>query len=196
MGFPATRLRRLRATPGMRRLVVETRLSPEMLVYPVFAVEGRGVREPIAAMPGVFHLSVDELAKEAKEAAADGVGAMLIFGVPDKKDSMASGATSRDGLVPRAVSALKDALPGMLVATDVCLCGYTDHGHCGVVGKDGRIENDATLELLQAAALSHARAGADVVAPSDMMDGRVGAIRRSLDAEGFADTAIMSYAAK
>ncbi len=196
MGFPNTRMRRLRASAGMRRLVAEARISPESLVYPAFVVEGKGVREPIAAMPGVFHLSVDMLTAEAKEAAADGVGAMLIFGVPERKDPLASGATAPDGIVPRAVAALKEAIPEMVVATDVCLCGYTDHGHCGVVDGKGRVQNDATLELLQAAALSHARAGADVVAPSDMMDGRVGAIRRSLDAEGFADTAIMSYAAK
>ena len=196
MAFPQTRPRRLRLTPQMREFIAETRVEPSALVNPAFVVEGKGVREPIASMPGICHLSVDELAREAKAAAADGVGAMLLFGVPEAKDARASGATAKDGLVPRAVQAMKEAAPGMMVVTDVCLCAYTDHGHCGVVDAAGRVLNDPSLELLQAMAVAHAEAGADVVAPSDMMDGRVAAIRRALDSAGKSDTAIMSYAAK
>lgn len=196
MAFPSIRPRRLRLTPQMRELIAETRVEPTALVYPAFVVEGKGVREPISSMPGICHLSVDELAREAKEAAGDGVGAMLLFGVPERKDARASGATAKDGLVPRAVAAMKEAAPGMMVVTDVCLCAYTDHGHCGVVDKAGRVLNDPSLELLQAMALAHAEAGADIVAPSDMMDGRIAAIRRALDGAGKSDIAIMSYAAK
>lgn len=180
----------------MRSLVAETRLTPSMLVYASFVVEGKGVREPIPSMAGIYHLSIDELVREASEAHSDGIGAMLIFGVPDKKDMRASGATAPDGLIPRAIGSMKDAVPGMMVITDVCLCAYTDHGHCGVVDEKGRILNDPSLELLSSMALAHAKAGADVVAPSDMMDGRVRAIRKALDGDGFENTAIMSYAAK
>lgn len=180
----------------MRSLVAETRLMPSMLVYASFVVEGKGVREPIPSMAGIYHLSIDELVREAREAHSDGISAMLIFGVPDKKDARASGATAPGGLMPRAISSMKDAVPGMMVITDVCLCAYTDHGHCGVVDEKGRILNDPSLELLSSMALAHAKAGADVVAPSDMMDGRVRAIRKALDGDGFENTAIMSYSAK
>lgn len=196
MGFPSVRPRRLRSSKAMRRLVAETHVCSSSLVYPVFVVEGSGVREPVASMPGVFRLSVDELVAETKAAASDGVCAMLIFGVPSVRDPRASGAVDRNGLVPRAVAAMKGAAPDMLVITDVCLCAYTDHGHCGIVDASGRVQNDPSLELLQRMALAHAEAGADVVAPSDMMDGRVAAIRRELDSFGKSDTAIMSYAAK
>ncbi|MFH0800165.1 MAG: porphobilinogen synthase [Pseudomonadota bacterium] len=196
MSFPQTRLRRLRVSERMRSLVCETRVDPSMLVYPAFVVEGEGVRKPISSMPGICHLSVDELTKEVRDASKEGVGSILIFGVPDKKDSKASGATDPNGLVPRAVSAIREAVPATTIITDVCLCAYTDHGHCGVTDRSGRILNDPSLELLSAMALAHAKAGADIVAPSDMMDGRVAAIRQGLDAKGFEDTAIMSYAAK
>jgi len=196
MGFPDTRMRRLRSNEAMRRLVSETKVPASSLVYPIFVVDGSRVREPVASMPGVFRISVDELASEIRGAASDGVGSVLIFGVPSSKDSRASGATDRGGLVPRAVAAAKEVSPEMLVMTDVCLCAYTDHGHCGVADGEGRVLNDPSLDLLQRMALVHAEAGADVVAPSDMMDGRVGAIRRALDSSGKTDTVIMSYAAK
>jgi len=195
MGFPDVRGRRLRRTAGLRRLVRETTLTPADLVYPLFAVPGSSVAEEISAMPGVFHHSVDRLVDAAVRARDLGVPAVLLFGLPAAKDDVASGAYDDDGAVQRAVRALKSKLPELVVMTDVCLCAYMDHGHCGVL-TDGRVDNDRTLEVLAATARSHARAGADVVAPSDMMDGRVGVIRRSLDAEGFADVAIMSYAAK
>jgi len=195
MSFPAIRLRRLRRTEALRRLVRETRLSRDDLVLPLFVVEGRGVREPVASMPGVFRLSPDEIAEEAKRVADLGIPAVILFGVPAAKDARGSGADLPHGIAQRAVEAAKRAAPGLCVITDVCLCEYTDHGHCGLV-EDGEVANDPSLERLAAAAVSHARAGADVIAPSDMMDGRVGAIRRALDAHGFAEVAILAYAAK
>ncbi|MFA5190651.1 MAG: porphobilinogen synthase [Verrucomicrobiia bacterium] len=198
--FPVARPRRLRATPALRRLVRETRVSTDNLVMPLFARPGKGVRRPIASMPGNFQLSVDELVKEAREIHKLGVPAILLFGIPDKKDAKASGAYAKHGIVQTAVRAVKDAVPELLVITDVCNCEYTSHGHCGIVHKrrDGAldVDNDATLELLAKSAVSHAEAGADIVAPSDMMDGRVAAIRRALDKTGFEQTPILSYAAK
>jgi porphobilinogen synthase len=189
------RPRRLRATDALRALVRETRLAASDLVYPLFVAHGDGLRRGIPSMPGVFHLSVDTLVREAAAARADGVGAVLLFGIPETKDARGSEAFAEDGIVQRAVGALKRELPDLIVITDVCLCEYTDHGHCGLVEK-GRVLNDPTLDLLARTAVSHAAAGADVVAPSDMMDARVGAIRRALDGHGFAETALMSYAAK
>jgi len=195
MTFPRTRLRRLRRTPTLRRMVRETRLSRDDLVLPLFVVEGRGVREPVASMPGVLRFSVDAVVTEAKAVRDAGIPAVLLFGIPDQKDARGSGADAANGVVQRAVDAIKSAEPDLCVITDVCLCEYTDHGHCGIVEK-GDVANDPTLARLAAAALSHARAGADVVAPSDMMDGRVAAIRKELDAHGFEAVAILAYAAK
>jgi porphobilinogen synthase len=195
MSFPRTRLRRLRRSEGLRALVRETRLSRDDLVLPLFVVEGSGVREPVASMPGVHRHSVDQLVLEAKAVADVGVRAVILFGIPARKDARGSGADETDGVVQRAVAALKRETPDLVVVTDVCLCEYTDHGHCGIV-EGGHVVNDASVERLASAALSHARAGADVVAPSDMMDGRVGAIRSQLDAHGFPDVAILAYAAK
>jgi porphobilinogen synthase len=195
MSFPAVRMRRLRRSEALRRLVREARLSRDDLVLPLFAVEGTRVREPVASMPGVERLSADEIAEEAKRVADLGIPAVILFGVPSRKDARGSGADDPAGVVQRAVAAARRAAPELCVITDVCLCEYTDHGHCGLL--DGEeVANDPTLERLAAAALSHARAGADVVAPSDMMDGRVAAIRRALDAEGFASVPILAYAAK
>ena len=193
--FPAYRPRRLRQSPALRRLVAETRLCAAQLVLPLFARSGKKVRRPIQAMPGVFQLSPDELLREAIRAHTLGVPAVLLFGIPDKKDAKASGAYAKNGIVQQAVRLLKKELPSLLVITDVCLCEYMEHGHCGVVS-GGKILNDPSLKLLARAAASHAEAGADLVAPSDMMDGRVHAIRTELDRTGFADTPIMSYAAK
>ncbi|MEK6549496.1 MAG: porphobilinogen synthase [Nitrospirota bacterium] len=195
MPFPQDRLRRLRATEGFRRMVRETRLSADNLIAPFFVVEGRDERQPIGSMPGQFRLSVDHLIKDAGEVHALGVPAILLFGVPARKDEIGSEAWAPDGIVPQAIRAVKDRVPDLVVITDVCVDEYTTHGHCGIV-KDGRILNDETLECLQKMALSHARAGADMVAPSDMMDGRVAAIRRALDGEGFSGVPIMAYAAK
>jgi porphobilinogen synthase len=195
MSFPSTRLRRLRRTEALRRLTRETRLSRDDLVLPLFAVEGRGVREPVASMPGVHRFSIDQLADEAKAVADLGIPAVILFGVPAAKDARGSGADAADGIAQRAVEAVRRAAPDLCVITDVCLCEYTDHGHCGLV-EDGEVRNDPSLARLAAAAVSHARAGAHVVAPSDMMDGRVGAIRAALDAASFADVAILAYAAK
>ena len=195
MSFPSTRLRRLRRTEALRRLTRETRLSRDDLVLPLFAVEGRGVREPVASMPGVHRFSIDQLADEAKAVADLGIPAVILFGVPAAKDARGSGADAADGIAQRAVEAVRRAAPDLCVVTDVCLCEYTDHGHCGLV-EDGEVRNDPSLVRLAAAAVSHARAGAHVVAPSDMMDGRVGAIRAALDAASFADVAILAYAAK
>jgi porphobilinogen synthase len=195
MSFPAVRMRRLRRNETLRRMTRETRLSRDDLVLPLFVVEGRGVREPVASMPGVHRFSVDRVVEEAKEVRRLGIPAVILFGVPSRKDAVGSGADAADGLVQRAVEALKSAEPDLVVMTDVCLCEYTDHGHCGLVRGD-TVLNDPTLERLASAAVSHARAGADVVAPSDMMDGRVAAIRRALDESGFSDVAILSYAAK
>ena len=192
---PQARPRRLRRGETLRRMVRETRLSPDQLVLPLFAIAGDGVEEPIASLPGQSRLSADLLARRAARAYAAGVPAVLLFGVSDEKDAEASVSHDPNGAVQRAVAAVKDAVPDMVVITDVCLCAYTDHGHCGLV-VDGEVDNDASLEILARAALSHARAGADVVAPSDMMDGRVAAIRELLDAEGQSTTAILSYAAK
>lgn len=193
-GFPAVRPRRLRRE-GLRDLVRETRLAPEDFVLPLFVLPGEGRREPVPSMPGVERLSVGLAAREAAEARDDGVRAVLLFGVPESKDERGSRAWADDGVVQRAVRAIRERVGDMVVVTDVCLCEYTSHGHCGLV-EDGEVLNDPTLELLARQAVSHARAGADVVAPSDMMDGRIGAVRRALDDEGFGNTAILSYAAK
>lgn len=176
-------------------MVRETRLSPDQLILPLFAVSGSGVEHPIEALPGQSRQSPDVLARRARAAFAGGIPAVLLFGIPDDKDAAASGAYQPDGVVQTAIAAIKDAAPDLAVVTDVCLCAYTDHGHCGVV-VDGQVDNDQSLELIARTAVSHAAAGADVVAPSDMMDGRVGAIRAALDAEGRATTAILSYAVK
>ena len=193
--FPEYRPRRLRRTAPLRRLVRETHLSASQLVLPMFVRPGHRVRVPVDSMPGVAQLSVDELVREAAAAAAAGVGGVLLFGIPEHKDAIGTSAWDDQGPVQQAVRALKREVPDLVVITDVCLCEYTDHGHCGVL-KDGDVDNDATLDLLAREAVSHAAAGADIVAPSDMMDGRVGAIRGSLDDAGFAHTPILSYAAK
>jgi porphobilinogen synthase len=189
------RPRRLRTSEAMRSLVRETRLSPDMFVLPLFVCEGEGVRREVGSMPGVFNLSVDEAVRETSMAKADGVKAVLLFGIPDMKDDVGSAAYDPEAPVQTAIRAIKREVPGVLVMTDVCLCEYTDHGHCGLIIED-EIANDPTVEQLVRAALSHAAAGADVVAPSDMMDGRVGAIRGALDDRGFDGVTIMSYAAK
>ena len=195
MSFPLDRPRRLRRREVFRRMVRETVVSVNDLIYPMFVVHGAGVSREISSMPGVCQQSVDLLVKDAHEAAALGVPAVILFGIPRHKDAEGSEASDDDGIIPRAVRALKEQVPELAVITDVCLCEYTDHGHCGVV-EDGVVQNDPTVDRLVAEALAHARAGADIVAPSDMMDGRVGAIRRALDAAGFVDTLIMAYAAK
>jgi porphobilinogen synthase len=195
MPFPIHRKRRLRVSEPIRRLVRETHLAPSQFVLPLFVCPGEGVRRPISSMPGNFQLSVDELVKECETAHATGLGGVILFGIPDKKDEEASEAYAENGITQRAVRAVKQVLPKLLVITDVCNCEYTSHGHCGKI-VDGDVDNDATLNWLADAALSHARAGADIVAPSDMMDGRVAAIRHKLDAHGFQKTAILAYAAK
>lgn len=195
MIFPDYRPRRMRAHENLRRMVRETRLSVDNLIYPVFAVGGKNVTEPIAAMPGQFRFSVENLVKEAEKAHRLGIPAIMVFGVPEKKDPLGTGAYAKGGIVQRAVAAIKSRVPDLMVITDVCLCQYTDHGHCGMVEK-GRIDNDSTLDLLARTAVSHAAAGADMVAPSDMMDGRVAEIREALDESGHSDIPIMSYAAK
>ena len=189
------RLRRLRRTPAMRALVRETRLSPDMFMLPLFVCEGRGVRREVPSMPGVFNLSVDEVVRETAAAKAEGVNSVILFGIPERKDDIGSLAYDPEAPVQSAVRAIKREVADVLVATDVCLCEYTDHGHCGIV-IDNEIANDATVDQLVRAAVSHAAAGADIVAPSDMMDGRIGAIRHALDERGFENTAIMAYAAK
>ena len=195
MAFPIHRKRRLRATESLRALVRETHLDPAQLVLPLFVVEGKGVRREISSMPGHAQISIDLAVQECKEAESLGVGGVILFGIPEHKDEMASGAYADDGIVQRAVRSIKAMCKKIVVVTDVCNCEYTSHGHCGkVVGNS--VDNDATLDWLAAGALSHARAGADIVAPSDMMDGRVAAIRTKLDAEGFKNTPIWSYAAK
>ena len=196
MAFPATRMRRLRQTGLLRGLVRETELSPSHLVLPLFVQLGEDSRTEIEAMPGVERLSISHAVEEAGAAHGLGVPAVLLFGVPADKDEQASGAYDAEGVVQLAVRALKEAHPELVVITDVCLCGYTSHGHCGVIRGDGSIDNDVTLELLAKTAISHAAAGADAVAPSDMMDGRVGAIRAQLDQEGLKDTPIVAYSAK
>ena len=196
MPFPQTRLRRLRGTRALRGLVRETQLSASDFVYPMFVAHGIDRREPIEAMPGVDRLSIAHAVDEAGEAFALGIPAVLLFGLPAAKDEEGSGAWDDEGVVQLATRAIKEAHPELLVITDVCLCEYTSHGHCGVVNDDGRVDNDATLELLSRTAVSQARAGADVIAPSDMMDGRVGVIRAALDEDGLTDTPILAYSAK
>ncbi len=195
MGFPTHRARRLRRTATLRRLVAETRPSVDGLVLPLFVVPGTGVTRPVASMPGVSQLSVDRVAEECRAVADLGIPAVILFGIPEHKDPYGSEAWADGGVVPRAIAAIKRAVPDLVVITDVCLCEYTDHGHCGVV-QDGEVLNDPTLELLAKEAVAHARAGADVVAPSDMMDGRVAAIRAALDDAALPEVAILSYAAK
>jgi porphobilinogen synthase len=195
MTFPIQRPRRLRRSEAIRSLVRETRLSAQGLVYPMFVCPGRGVRVEVSSMPGVFQQSVDKFLEECREVEGLGISAVILFGLPEKKDEVGSEAHAAGGVVQQAIAAVRKAKLNLIVITDVCLCEYTSHGHCGVV-QDGRVLNDATLEILAQAALSHAQAGADIVAPSDMMDGRVGAIRRKLDENGFSEVAILSYAAK
>jgi len=195
MGFPKIRMRRLRSSETMRRLVRETSLSVDDLVYPLFIREGEGLKKPIKSMADCFHFSPDSVATEAAQVAAMGIPAVLLFGLPSKKDEIGSEAWAEDGVVQRAIKEIKKATTQLLVITDICLCAYTESGHCGII-KDGKIDNDATCELLAKVALSHAQAGADIVAPSDMMDGRVRYIREALEENGFHETAIMSYAAK
>jgi porphobilinogen synthase len=218
MAFPTTRLRRLRQNDAIRSLVRETQLTPESLVYPLFVCPGEGVRKPILSMPGVFNLSIDQILEDAREAHSLGIRAVILFGLPEKKDEQASGAWAKDGIVQWATRALKDEIPELLVIGDVCLCEYMSHGHCGVVRKNKteaaeptrsgavvvrsrvaqeyEIENDATLDILARTAVSQAQAGVDIIAPSDMMDGRVAAIRAALDSAKFENTPILSYAAK
>jgi porphobilinogen synthase len=196
MAFPVTRLRRLRRTGPLRGLVRETRLAPADLILPLFVTHGRDRREPIAAMPGVERLTIEHTVAEAGEAAALGIPAVMLFGIPAEKDAEGSGAWDDEGVVQLAVRAIKEAHPDLLVIPDLCLCEYTSHGHCGVLRDDATVDNDATLSLLARTALSHARAGADLIAPSDMMDGRVGTIRTALDEEGFEQLPILAYSAK
>ena len=195
MSFPSTRLRRLRRTPALRGLVRETALSPADLIQPLFVTAGTDLREPVESMPGVNRFSIQALVEEAGEISEAGIPAVLLFGIPSEKDEAGSGAYDDEGVVQMAVRALKEAHPDLVVITDVCLCEYTDHGQCGFV-REGQVDNDVTVELLARTAISHAEAGADIVAPSDMMDGRIGSIRYQLDEEGHPDTAILSYAAK
>ncbi|BCO08831.1 delta-aminolevulinic acid dehydratase [Desulfolithobacter dissulfuricans] len=195
MVFPEYRPRRLRQNENFRAMIRETTLVPEQMIYPLFVMPGKNRREPVPSMPGVFRLSVDQLAREGKECLELGVRSVILFGLPEKKDPMGSGAHAGDGIVQRAIRELKNKVPELTVVTDVCLCEYTDHGHCGcLVG--GEVDNDTTLELLARTALSHAKAGADMVAPSDMMDGRVSEIRSALDENNFHMVPIMSYAVK
>ena len=197
--FPVQRLRRLRSNPALRDFVAETSLKDARFVLPLFARSGKSVRNAVGSMPGVFQLSVDEIVRESESAVKAGVGSIILFGIPDEKDEKASGAYAQDGIVQQAVRAVKKAFPELLVITDVCLCEYMSHGHCGIVEHrhgEPQILNDPTLDLLARTAVSHAEAGADIIAPSDMMDGRVGAIRQALDGAKFLQTPIMSYAAK
>ncbi|HWZ42232.1 MAG TPA: porphobilinogen synthase [Candidatus Saccharimonadales bacterium] len=199
MTFPATRLRRMRQSESLRSLVRETRLVSTNLIYPLFVCPGKGIRKEISSMPGVFNISVDEAVKEAREAKALGLGGIILFGLPEKKDEAATGAWADDGIVQRATRAIKKEVHDLVVIGDVCLCEYMSHGHCGVVeqkGGDYEILNDPTLEILAKTAVSQAKAGMDIIAPSDMMDGRVAAIRKGLDAAGFTNTPVLSYAAK
>jgi porphobilinogen synthase len=196
MTYPEHRPRRLRRSEGIRRMVRETKLSVDDLIYPLFAAAGKGIRKEIGSMPGVFQLSVENLVKEVREVRDLGIPAILLFGIPARKDPVGSDACSDNGIIQTAVRAIKDAVPDIQVITDVCFCEYTDHGHCGILAPDGDVDNDATLDILARSAVTHARAGADVVAPSDMMDGRVAAVRGALDEEGYAGIPILSYAAK
>jgi porphobilinogen synthase len=195
MNFPDYRPRRLRKSENFRRMVRETELSADHLIYPFFAVPGQKVKKPIASMPGIFQMSVDHLVKEAERARGLGIPAVLLFGIPENKDEIASGAMAAGGIVQRAIRGIKEKVPDLLVITDVCLCEYTSHGHCGMIEK-GEVDNDSTLEVLAETAVSHAKAGADMVAPSAMMDGQVGAIREGLDEAGFDTVPIMAYSAK
>ena len=195
MVFPEYRPRRMRSNETLRALIRETRLSPDQMIYPLFVMPGKGKREEISSMPGVYRISVDQLAKEAKDCRKAGITSVILFGLPEKKDPMGSGAHAKDGIIQRAIKELKNKAPEMNVVTDVCLCEYTDHGHCGCLIGDS-VDNDTTLELLAKTALSHAKAGADIVAPSDMMDGRVAEIRSVLDENDFHMIPIMSYAVK
>jgi porphobilinogen synthase len=195
MIFPDYRPRRLRKNEAFRALIRETHLSPNQLIYPIFVMPGKNKRQEISSMPGVFRLSVDQLTKEGKECLKLGVNSVILFGLPEKKDPMGSGAHAKDGIIQRAIRELKNRVPELLVFTDVCLCEYTSHGHCGII-LENQVDNDTTLEILARTAVSHAAAGADMVAPSDMMDGRVGEIRAALDAENFDTVPIMSYAVK
>ncbi len=195
MPYPTHRPRRLRTSESMRRLVRETRLNPAQFILPLFVCPGEGVKREISSMPGNYQLSIDNLVRECEEVHSLGIGGVILFGLPESKDDMASGAYADDGIVQSAVRAVRRENPGMLIMTDVCNCEYTSHGHCGFI-KDGDVDNDTTLQWLAKTALSHARAGADIIAPSDMMDGRVAAIRQALDAHGFERTSIMAYAAK
>ncbi|MGB6410685.1 MAG: porphobilinogen synthase [Candidatus Deferrimicrobiaceae bacterium] len=196
MTYPEHRPRRLRRNEGIRRMVRETKLSVDDLIYPLFAAAGRKIRKEIPSMPGVFQMSVENLVKEVRVVQALRIPAVLLFGIPAKKDAVGSDACSDDGIIQTAVRAIKDAVPDIQVITDVCFCEYTDHGHCGILTREGEVDNDATLDVLARSAVTHARAGADMVAPSDMMDGRVAAIRAALDEEGYQEIPIMSYAAK
>ena len=195
MAFPQNRMRRLRSSDSMRRLIRQTSLTVDDFVYPLFVREGKGLKEPINSMVGCFHFSVDTIADEVEDVVSLGIPAVLLFGLPGKKDANGSQAWAENGVVQRAIREIKEATPELLVITDVCLCEYTDHGHCGVI-KDDKVDNDATCELLTRVALSHAHAGADIVAPSDMMDGRIKYIREALEENNFKNVAIMSYAAK
>ncbi|MHB8945855.1 MAG: porphobilinogen synthase [Bacillota bacterium] len=195
MAFPITRMRRLRSSETIRRMVRETTLAPDDFIYPLFVTHGRGLRKEIGSMPGVYNLSIDEMVKELGEVQSLGIPGVILFGLPEAKDAIGSEAYDDQGVVQQAIRAAKDRYPDLVVVTDVCLCEYTDHGHCGIV-QGPRVLNDPTLELLAKTALSHAVAGADIVAPSDMMDGRVGAIRKVLDEEGYENTVIMAYSAK
>ena len=196
MAFPSQRLRRLRSTPTLRNMVRETVLTCDDLIYPLFVVFGQNKKIPISSMPGVFQYSVDRLGEPIQQVAELGVPAVLLFGIPETKDALGSSAWQEDGVVQQAIRKIKELSPQTVVITDVCMCEYTDHGHCGALDEQGRVINDATLDLLAKEALSHAEAGCDMVAPSDMMDGRVGAIRKALDDHGFSHLPIMSYAAK
>ena len=195
MVFPEFRPRRMRQSETLRAMIRETRLSAEQMIYPLFVLPGKGIRQEVTSMPGVFRLSVDQLAKEAKDCLSLGVRSVILFGLPDKKDGLGSGAYAKNGIIQQAIRELKNRAPGMTVVTDVCLCEYTDHGHCGCLNGQ-EVDNDATLELLAKTALSHAQAGADMVAPSDMMDGRISEIRSTLDENSFHMVPIMSYAVK
>ena len=195
MYFPQYRPRRLRASETIRRMVRETTLSPDNFIYPMFVTHGKGIRKEISSMPGNYQQSIDNLVKDCEEVQGLGIPAVILFGIPEHKDELGTEAYSDEGIVQHAIKAIKNKLPDIMVITDVCMCEYTSHGHCGVI-ENGCVKNDATLELLAKEALSHAKAGADMVAPSDMMDGRVGAIREALDDSGFEDTPIMAYSAK
>jgi porphobilinogen synthase len=195
MFFPEFRARRLRRNDAMRRMVRETFLRPEDMIYPMFSAFGKDIKKEIVSMPGIYQQSIEHIVTEAKEVYELGIPAVILFGIPETKDALGQDAYSDTGIIQETIKAIKAAVPKLLVITDVCMCEYTDHGHCGVI-KDGDVDNDETLKLLAAEALSHARAGADIVAPSDMMDGRVAAIREVLDANGFTDIPVMSYAVK